>query len=215
MQANQKRPYIIVVGVDYSESCARALEQAFTLAAEKGAEPHVIHVAAMYGNLPDGFTTTNLEQAAKQLETYVQMQVSKYVEANPGNAHFERVCTHQRTGAPADEIVQLAVDLEADLVMVGTHSRRGMERLLLGSVAEKVVRMAPCPVLVVRAKEASPVPKIEPVCPRCQQARKESGGKELWCETHRERHGRRHTYHYVHRNMTQSNSPLTEPLTRS
>lgn len=215
MEANQKRPYIIVVGVDYSESCARALNEAFALAAQKGGEPHVVHAAAVYGSLPDGFVASNLEQAAKQLESYVQMQLAKYVEANPANAGFERVCTHQRTGAPADEIVQLAVDLEADLVMVGTHSRRGIERLVLGSVAERVVRIAPCPVLVVRAKEASPVPKIEPVCPRCQQARTESGGKELWCETHRERHGSRHTYHYVHRNMTQSNSPLTVPQTRN
>jgi nucleotide-binding universal stress UspA family protein len=215
MQANQKRPYIIVVGVDYSESCTRALEQAFTLAAEKAAEPHVIHVAPLSGSMPDGFNTTNLEQAAKQLETYVQAQVAKYVENNPGNARFERVCTHQRAGIPADEIVQLAVDLEADMVMVGTHSRRGIERLLLGSVAERVVRIAPCPVLVVRAKEASPVPKIDPVCPRCQQTRDETGGKELWCETHRERHGRRHTYHYVHRSMSNSSSPLTEPFSRS
>jgi nucleotide-binding universal stress UspA family protein len=215
MEANQKRPYIIVVGVDYSESCAQALNEAFALAAQKGAEPHVVSVAAMYGNVPESIAAPNLEQAAKQLESYVKLQVAKYVEANPGNAQFERVCTHQRAGSPADEIVQLAVDLEADLVMVGTHSRRGIQRLLLGSVAEHVVRTAPCPVLVVRAKEGSPIPKIAPVCPRCQQTRNETGGKELWCETHRERHGRRHTYHYVHRNVSHSSSALTQPLSRS
>jgi|RhiMethySRZTD1v2_1073278.scaffolds.fasta_scaffold28617_8 nucleotide-binding universal stress UspA family protein len=214
MEGKQERPHVIVVGVDYSESCALALNEAFALAAQQGAEPHVVHVAAVYGGVLGGFTGNHLEHAKTQLESYVQMQLEKYVEANPGNAGFERVCTHQRDGFPAEEIVQLAVDLEADLVLVGTHSRRGVERLLLGSVAERVVRIAPCPVLVVRAKKASKIPEIEPVCPRCQKAREESVGKQLWCETHRERHGIRHTYHYVHRNVAQGASPLTEPLTR-
>jgi nucleotide-binding universal stress UspA family protein len=55
-----------------------------------------------------------------------------------------------RFGDAGDAIAQLASDIEADLVVVGTHGHRGLERLLLGSVAENVVRLAPCPVLVVR-----------------------------------------------------------------
>ena len=53
---------------------------------------------------------------------------------------------------PAFEIAQLATDLEADLVIVGTHGRRALSRLVLGSVAEVAVRLAPCPVLVMRPK---------------------------------------------------------------
>jgi hypothetical protein len=115
-----------------------------------------------------------------------------------------------RLESPAHEIAQLASDLEADLVVVGTHGRRGASRLLLGSVAEGVVRLAPCAVLVVRPKAPPDVeaPKIEPPCPRCLEARRASGGKELWCEQHQQRHGRRHTYHSVDRVGAETNFPL-------
>src|SRR5687768_17480221 len=100
MEANKHGPYIIVVGVDYSESCARALNEAFAMAARQpGAEPHVIHVAAPYGSLPDGFVSVNVEQAAQQLQTYVNAELAKFVEKYPGAATFERVHTHQRLGA--------------------------------------------------------------------------------------------------------------------
>jgi nucleotide-binding universal stress UspA family protein len=191
---SKKQPYIIVVGIDYSESSAGVLAEAFDLSARKtpAGEPHVVHVAPPYGT-GDGTAAAKLEQAANQLETYVQAQIKKYTAGYPNNGEFERVCVHQCSGEAAEQIVQLAVDLEADLVMVGTHSRRGVERLLLGSVAERVVRTAP---------------QIEPACSQCIATRKSTAGKELWCAQHSERHGSRHTYHYLHRNMAESNLPL-------
>ena len=57
------------------------------------------------------------------------------------------------SNAPAQEIVDYAADIHADLIVVGTHGRSGVSRLLMGSVAEHVVRSAPCPVLVVRPSE--------------------------------------------------------------
>ena len=105
---------------------------------------------------------------------------------------------HVRVGAPAEELAQLAADLDADLVIVGTHGRRGVRRFLLGSVAEGAVRLAHCPVLVVRPKDhggdAAQVPKIAPPCPDCLTARKASGGEQLWCKEHDRKHGDRHTY---------------------
>ncbi len=56
-------------------------------------------------------------------------------------------------GFPAKDIVRLATEVQADLIVVGTYGRRGMSHLLLGSVAERVVRTAPCPVLTVRRAE--------------------------------------------------------------
>ncbi|ACB95549.1 universal stress protein [Beijerinckia indica] len=56
-------------------------------------------------------------------------------------------------GAPGDEIVRAAKEWEADLIVVGSHGRRGLTRTLVGSVAEAVMRKSPCPILVVRAKE--------------------------------------------------------------
>jgi nucleotide-binding universal stress UspA family protein len=55
-----------------------------------------------------------------------------------------------RTGVPYQEVVALATDERADLIVIGTHGRGGIDRALLGSVADRVVRLAPCPVLTVR-----------------------------------------------------------------
>ena len=57
------------------------------------------------------------------------------------------------TGTPADEIVKAAKAWSADLIVIGTHGRGGVQRALLGSVADGVMRNAPCPVLIIRAKE--------------------------------------------------------------
>ena len=57
------------------------------------------------------------------------------------------------TGIPSEDIVRLGQELPADLIIMGTHGRSGMSHLLLGSVAERVVRKAPCPVLTVRQEE--------------------------------------------------------------
>ena len=60
-----------------------------------------------------------------------------------------------RVGVPSDELTQVASDKNADLVVVGTHGRTGLSRILLGSVAEATVRKAACPVLVIRPKNYS------------------------------------------------------------
>ena len=153
-------------------------------------------------------------EASEQLRTYADRKLQEFkshVDATGGKL-FERAVSHLRLESPAHEVAQLASDLEADLVVVGTHGRRGASRLLLGSVAEGVVRLSPCAVLVVRPrpeeKATSTAPSIEPPCPRCVERRSATAGKELWCEQHQERHGRRHTYHQVDRGAAETNFPL-------
>ncbi len=110
-----------------------------------------------------------------------------------------RVVGHEASGDPAHVIVEMASDLLADMVIVGTHGRKGVQRLVMGSVAESVVRNAGCQVLVVRLKlHHELVPRIEPPCPRCVDMRVASHGQTLWCEQHSEKHGRRHTYYDTH-----------------
>lgn len=196
----EKKPYAVVVGVDYSELSNLALERACELAkAQARAELHVIHVEPIVQVrnyvLTDETLTTSLEDASARLHEHVEKVVERWCDVHATAAPFERLTTHVRTENPAEAIAQLASDVEADLVVVGTHGRRGAQRFLLGSVAEGTVRLAPCEVLVVRTPDAS-VPKIEPPCQRCLETRQASGGKEFWCEQHREQHGRRHTYHY-------------------
>jgi hypothetical protein len=103
---------------------------------------------------------------------------------------------HLAVGTPWREIVQLASNLLADVIVVGTHGRQGIDRLLSGSVAELVVRKAKCPVVIARAKDwrAKDEPEIDPPCPDCVKVQQETRGGELWCARHagRHPHGRVH-----------------------
>lgn len=213
------KPYVIVVAVDYSPAGDLAFERALELALEKpSAEIHVVNVLPVVASEPTpdvvpawaGAAITQAA-AASDLRSYVESRAidfrSRHVGAELGV--LAKLHAHQRLNVPSEEIAQLAADVEADLVIVGTHGRRGISHLVLGSVAEATVRLAPCPVLVVRPKAtAAPVPAIQPPCPRCVEVRRASGGAEFWCEQHREHHGQRHTYHQSDRVGADTNMPL-------
>lgn len=98
------------------------------------------------------------------------------------------IATHVAAGSAWKQILQAAADVQADVVLVGTHGRTGLKRMMLGSVAEKVARRASCPVIVVREKDyyATIPPEIEPACPACLEAQRESGGARLACAPHAE-----------------------------
>ncbi len=175
---------------------------------------HVVNVVRLYGMQavldgpaePSGFTSMTLADATAMVQRYGE----KRRQAFPGSLDTVRIHAHLRLEAPAQELAQIAADLEADLVVVGTHGRRGIARLLLGSVAEAVVRLAPCPVLVVRPKALpEQLPSIEPPCPQCLETRRATGGAEYWCAQHRERHGQRHTYSQRDRVGAETEMPLT------
>jgi nucleotide-binding universal stress UspA family protein len=217
------KPYVIVAATDYSPTGDLALDRAFQIATEKAeAEVHIVHVIQSLTALtpvegtigavaPDAAA---LSTAADQLRRHADRRLQMFRESAAAQgkqgALFRRAISHLRTDAPAHEIAQLASDLEADLVVVGTHGRRGAARLLLGSVAESVVRLAPCAVLVERTKTLDDdVPKIEPPCPRCVETRRATKGADLWCAQHSERHGRRHTYHQTDRVGADTNLPLS------
>jgi nucleotide-binding universal stress UspA family protein len=216
-----KEPYSIVVAVDYSEAGDLALDKALELAAEhESSAVHVVNVLSLYqaglSLEPAGATALAAElpsvsDASERLREYVEKQVSNFRARHPDvpPTFPDYLVAHQRVEMPSEEIAQLAADLEADLVVVGTHGRRGFARFLLGSVAEATVRLAPCPVLVVRPKlRPASGPAIDPPCPKCVETRVQSGGKELWCEQHRQRHGQRHTYHQGDRIAQDSTMPL-------
>ena len=210
------KPFVIVVGVDFSETSDMALDHALELAQQRPTELHALHVLPL--NLPGlSPSPTNTAatpplpaagEAAAHLKEHVETRARTLLGSRTTRP-AARLVTHIRLDAPNVEVAQLAADLEADLIIVGTHGRQGVSRLFLGSVAEATVRHAPCPVLVVRKKAPpEPAPAIEPPCPRCVEARRASGGTELWCEQHRERHGQRHTYHQGDRASAGVNMPL-------
>jgi nucleotide-binding universal stress UspA family protein len=214
-----KKPFVVLVGVDFSELADRAVQEGFTLAAARpDAEVHVVSIilppsldsrfaVSAYGALD---ASGSLEATAARLQTYVQAEAERFGAAHQLSQLPFRLASHVTMDTPAHGIAQLASDIGATLIVVGTHNRKGLERFLLGSVAEATVRYAHCPVLVIPApQEGNDDVEIEPPCAACVQARTASDGRDLWCVRHSERHGRRHTYHQSDRSGSDRNFPLT------
>jgi nucleotide-binding universal stress UspA family protein len=201
-----KRPLTVIVGVDYSDTSALALVEAVRAARSRDDNHvHVVHVMSpvqTVGPMAGAYVPPVLDtaKASDELKQFVEKTLAEAQKGLPddGRPIVDRLTTHLGMSDPREAIAQLASDLDADLVVIGTHGRRGVSRFLLGSVAEGVVRIAPCPVLVVRPRgtAASKVPEIEPPCPQCVETRRASEGKDFWCAQHREHHDRRHTYHF-------------------
>ena len=145
----------ILVALDLSDSSLAALKSARALADERGATLAVVHVATHYGDVQPFFPqnyglnmTNHLE-----LERLAREAIEREL-AQVGVADVERFF---EIGAPYAEIVRRAEAWNADLIVVGSHGKTGVSRALLGSVAEHVVRVAHCPVLVSRPLRGSGV----------------------------------------------------------
>ena len=135
---------IILVPTDFSTASDAALPHAEALAKQKSASLLILHVeetplAYGGGELYYGLPEPTSERILAMLEQ---------VRPSDPTVAF----THRLTmGDPAGEIVRIAAEEGAEMIVLGTHGRSGMTRMLMGSVAEAVVRRAPCPVLVYRA----------------------------------------------------------------
>ena len=147
---------LILVPVDFSAQSDAAFEYALALAGKLGARLDLLHVFQVPAfAFPD---------AAVAIPTETLVEVQKAAEARLGTLQKRAeqagvpATTDLFEGAPFVEIVRAARAREVDLIVMGTHGRTGLRHALLGSVAEKVVRKAPCPVLVVRSPDA----KFEP-----------------------------------------------------
>ena len=137
----------ILVPVDFSETSDRALAQAMALAPRLGATVHLVHVWDLPAyTLPDGSVFYALE-AATEVERGLQKSLDERISRFGG--HEVAITGSLRRGAPHHEIVEAAKEQRADLIVIGTHGRTGIARLLIGSVAERVVRTSPVPVLTV------------------------------------------------------------------
>lgn len=140
----------ILAPTDFSSHSENALRYASAFADQFGAELHVLNVLQDPVTMmpepglppgPWGDYTAELEEAAR-----------KRLDELPGALRFEksRLIHEVRKGAPFLEIIWYAKKNAIDLIVIGTHGRTGLAHMLMGSVAEKVVRNAPCPVRTVR-----------------------------------------------------------------
>lgn len=143
----------ILLPTDFSQNSRTAQKYACALADQFGAELHVLYVlqdltlvmpepGAMFA-IPAVNTAEIQQSAEKALATIPE----------PGWCAGKKVVRATRNGSPYAEIVRYAADAAIDLIVISTHGRTGLTHVLLGSVAEKVVRKANCPVLTVRPNE--------------------------------------------------------------
>ena len=143
----------ILVATDFGEAADAALAYGRELARTFNATLHVLNVADdAYVRLGGDAYIAVLPELQKDMEEAARTQLDALlVDNDPNPIAVEKVV--MTSTATAAAIVQFAHDRVIDLVIVGTHGRGAVAHLLMGSVAERVVRTAPCPVLVVRHPE--------------------------------------------------------------
>lgn len=134
----------ILVPVDFSEPSLEALPHALALARKCEAQLTLLHVIEPFH--PDLFLDTT--QSQRDARKAAHERLTNLADATKKS--WPRTGRELRTGHPVDTITALAKRTNADLIVLGTSGRTGVKRALIGSVAERVVRHAPCPVLVVR-----------------------------------------------------------------
>jgi nucleotide-binding universal stress UspA family protein len=139
--------HTILHPTDFSERSEYAFRLACSLARDHDAKLVLVHIVptpqmVAYGEMP-----LLAPQQAEGFMENLKERMSEVRATEVGIVFEEQLIE----GEPATEIIRLARELPADLVVMGTHGRTGLGRLLMGSVAEQVMRKAPCPVLTVKA----------------------------------------------------------------
>lgn len=144
----------VLVATDFSDASAVALNYGRELARTFGATLHVIHaVDLLAARIPmsqgHGY---DLDHLQKEIEESARTAIAELVT----DEDRSKLQTHEAVVAalsPSEAILDYARDKMIDVIVIGTHGRTGLSRLVMGSVAERIVRNAPCPVLTVRHPE--------------------------------------------------------------
>jgi nucleotide-binding universal stress UspA family protein len=164
---------IVLAAMDFTDTASAGLDAAIRDALQTGGALHVVHVlppmviAPVPGVAPPPLASSMMDLGANTSgsiprdRTAAQREVEAHVRQHvPPEATLE-IHSHVCVGKPAPEITRLAEEIGADALYVSTRGRSGLRRLVHGSVAEAVVRLAPCPVVVMRAQTASGAPASE------------------------------------------------------
>ena len=143
----------ILTAIDFSENSESAFDYALILATQFDAELTIIHVINEPVDLR-GFYVPHIsfEALEKEIEESAVKMMTEFCAARLGT--FTNYKTEIITGIPYEEITLAASRINASLIVIGTHGRTGLDRILFGSTAERVVRSAGCSVLTVRVKAA-------------------------------------------------------------
>lgn len=141
----------ILIPIDFSENSKKALRYAIPLAEQFGASITLINIIEPTVFPSDfGFGQMSFPDVEQELVTKSRQELEAIVD---GVSTKAKITTVVKTGIPFVEVTNFADDEQFDLIIVATHGRTGVEHILFGSTAEKIIRKAPCPALVVRAEE--------------------------------------------------------------
>jgi nucleotide-binding universal stress UspA family protein len=141
----------IVVGTDGSETAGEAVRQAIELAKAVDAE---LHVVSAYNPVPEAELRRQRQEAPQDIQYSINPRQEAEATLEKARERVEqagvRVRAHSQEGDPADAILDVAEDNDADLVIVGNRGMTGAARFLLGSVPNKISHHAPCSVMIIR-----------------------------------------------------------------
>ncbi len=139
----------ILFPTDFSEGALHALPYALDMAKSCGAKLYMLHVIYDVATASGLYVPhVSFDEMYKDLEKSAQKELEKF--ACEELKDLKDVEYTVLRGIPYDEILKFAQEKNIDMIVIGTHGRKGLDRFLFGSTAEKVVRYAPCPVLTVR-----------------------------------------------------------------
>jgi universal stress protein A len=139
----------ILVPTDFSESSKYALDEAVGLAQAFGAKLTLLHVVELPSYVTDGHTPVHVSMALRDdLRGHAQRELAKLPVGGSGAPG--EIARRVVVGVPHQQILEAAVAEQVDWIVMATHGRPGLSHLVMGSVAERVVRTAPCPVLTIR-----------------------------------------------------------------
>lgn len=180
---------VILVSLALDGTSDWALLEGARLARERNdSELHVVHAVQMADESLGAFDQ-RLTDAPAEIQRRIE---GLWVTGEP-----LQVIAHLGSGDPAKLALQTAADLEADVIVVGSHQRSGLQKLVLGSVAEEVLQGANCPVMVALPRDYSRTDKpkhVDPPCAACIEARKRTEGASYWCTRHAKNYVTPHIY---------------------
>lgn len=146
----------ILAPIDFSEHSMNAMRSAMELAKDVGAEVHLVHVIAPHHYFIPLPLATNVEQSRELAREAAMLEQAEEELARIKKDDFgdsKKVMTFAVIGHPVQKLVDYAKAQSIDLIVMATHGRSGIEHAVLGGTTEKIVRNAPCSVLVIRARQ--------------------------------------------------------------
>jgi len=143
----------IVVAIDGSSTSRRALREAVKLAKERRSALRIVHVVDLINvNVETPYNLTEYEASVRKTGDQILKRAAAIADKAGVEAKTRLLEVRQFGDRIANEIAREAKDWQADLIVIGTHGRRGFSHLFLGSVAESVMRIAPTSVLLIRSR---------------------------------------------------------------